>query len=149
MIYIMSGIPGSGKSSYIENCASPFDKIISRDEIRFSLLKEGEDYFAHEKEVLKKFKEAIRIYDEFTEWGNIWVDATNISKKTRRRLLNCISYNDVTCVYFPPNIEKSIENNSKREGKYRVPTEVIISQANRFETPTVDEGFKYVVEVKY
>lgn len=149
MIYLMSGIPGSGKSTFIKENMTPFDVIISRDAIRFSMLKEGEDYFAHEKDVLKKFRDQIKFYDEDSSIGNIWIDATHISRKVRRKVLNDIFYNQVTCIFFRPNVEKSIENNNKREGIYRVPEYAIREQALRFEIPTIDEGFKYIMEVLY
>ena len=61
VLYLLCGPSGSGKSTFAkledskrklvgENCL-----IISRDIIRFSLLKDGEDYFAHEKEVFNIF----------------------------------------------------------------------------------------------
>lgn len=148
MVYLMSGIIGSGKSTFIQEHAAPFDEIISRDKIRYSLLQDGEDYFAHEKEVLAKFKKYIQMCDEFTEWGNIWIDATHISKKTRRRILNLIKHNEVTCIYFKPDIEKSIEHNNKRDGREKAPEREIVRQAMMYEIPTIDEGFKWVLEVK-
>ena len=55
--YIMSGVPGCGKSTWARKFASENDNVvhISRDEIRFSLLKDGEDYFAHEDDVITIF----------------------------------------------------------------------------------------------
>ena len=42
-LMIMIGVPGAGKSTWCkENIKSPMQKYVSRDEIRFSLLKEGE-----------------------------------------------------------------------------------------------------------
>ena len=45
----MVGAPGAGKSTFIKNnkdklCGSV--NIVSRDEIRFSLLKDGDEYFS-------------------------------------------------------------------------------------------------------
>ena len=49
-LYLMSGIPASGKSTYAHKLAEKTGAVyISRDEIRFSLLKDEEDYFTHEK----------------------------------------------------------------------------------------------------
>lgn len=46
----MSGAPGSGKSTWCRNHGVSKYRV-SRDEIRFSVLKDGEDYFSHEKKL--------------------------------------------------------------------------------------------------
>ena len=57
----MCGPAGSGKSTWlIKQMKSKTDVCISRDNIRFGLLKEGEDYFAHEDRVKNIFYGAIR-----------------------------------------------------------------------------------------
>ena len=60
-LYILIGVPGVGKSYFAKKklMEGPGWKYISRDEIRYSLLKEGEDYFSHENEVFEKFIIAI------------------------------------------------------------------------------------------
>ena len=62
ILYISCGVPGSGKSTFLKNHTKPNEAIISRDEIRFNLLKDGEDYFSHENEVFDKFVDNI-IYE--------------------------------------------------------------------------------------
>ena len=50
-LYVMCGGPGSGKSTWIKKNLPTFKgytKVVSRDEIRFSLVKEGEEYFSKE-----------------------------------------------------------------------------------------------------
>lgn len=55
-LYILSGCPGSGKSTWAKSHINPyFDKYVSRDDIRFSLVKENEEYFSKEKEVYRLF----------------------------------------------------------------------------------------------
>ena len=53
VLYLMMGIPGSGKSTYAKQFALR-NKIqyISRDEIRFSLLQPTDGYFDKENEVM-------------------------------------------------------------------------------------------------
>ena len=55
ILYISCGVPGSGKSTFLNKTKGEEEVVISRDEIRFSLLKEGEAYFAHEEEVFRIF----------------------------------------------------------------------------------------------
>ena len=50
-LILMMGIPGSGKSTWVKNHMKSDDIYISRDEIRFSLLQPGDEYFSKEKEV--------------------------------------------------------------------------------------------------
>ena len=48
-LYLMCGVAGSGKSTWLKEHESGFNPshaIISRDKIRFSYLKDGDDYFA-------------------------------------------------------------------------------------------------------
>ena len=52
---LMCGIPGSGKSYWVRHHMTDADAYISRDQIRFSMLKEGEEYFSHENEVFEEF----------------------------------------------------------------------------------------------
>ena len=55
----MVGAPGSGKSTFARK-RFPNARYISRDEIRFSVLKPDEDYFSKEKLTWKMFIDAIQ-----------------------------------------------------------------------------------------
>ena len=48
ILYIMCGVPGSGKSTWAREHLTDNDVYVSRDDIRFSFLKEGDDYFSKE-----------------------------------------------------------------------------------------------------
>ena len=52
-LILFAGIPASGKSFWAKHNLTDNDLYISRDEIRFSLLQEGEAYFAHEDDVCR------------------------------------------------------------------------------------------------
>jgi predicted kinase len=43
VLYLMCGIPGSGKSTWIKQNKIESDAVISRDVVRFSLVKEHEE----------------------------------------------------------------------------------------------------------
>ena len=54
-LVLMIGVPGSGKSTWIQNRLTEKDVWVSRDTIRYCLLEEDDDYFAKEDEVIKLF----------------------------------------------------------------------------------------------
>ena len=59
-LYVLVGCPGSGKSTWAKkHLADTY--YVSRDEIRFGLLKAGDDYFSHEDEVYEKFIDGIKL----------------------------------------------------------------------------------------
>ena len=76
-------------------------------------------------------------------------DATNTTKKARKQVIEKARpyYDFIICYYFYPSLVKSLSNQAKRERQ--VPREIIARQINQWETPTIDEGFDYVCEIKY
>ena len=47
-LFLMSGVPGAGKSTFLKNrIKKDTSVVISRDVIRFSIVKPEEDYFSH------------------------------------------------------------------------------------------------------
>ena len=89
-VFIMCGIPGIGKSTWIKNFKSDNKIVISRDEIRFGLLSKEDDYFAREEEVLTIFSSKIREAIIKNENADIFIDATHLNESSRRKTLNMI-----------------------------------------------------------
>ena len=89
ILYVVCGTPGSGKSTFLKDIVNDNEKIVSRDEIRFSLLKPGEQYFSHEKEVYIKFLNAITL--NIRNGINVYADATHLNEKSRYKLLHGLS----------------------------------------------------------
>ena len=145
----MCGVPGSGKSTYIRNHLYEFNKpiIISRDQIRFSMVPEGEPYFSREDEVFAEFKKQIN--DSLArEDGDTIVDATHINSGSRKKLLNVISKENLKdtkivfiCKIIP--LEVALERNSHRIGREFVPEDAITNMYNNFNIPRVLE-FDYL-----
>ena len=155
--YLMVGLAGSGKSTIAKEieCAihmsSPkydeygrADKVvlISSDDIREEILGDVNDQTQNDKvfsHIHKLIKQAVRDYN------HIIVDATNLTIKNRRALLNCLDdkkdYHKIAYIVNTP-IEKCKENNSKRDRK--VPEYVIDNQAKKFEIPFANEGFNSI-----
>ena len=144
-LYILCGPSGCGKTTwaykYMYEHIEDDIRYVSRDEIRFSILKEGEDYFSHEKEVFKKFIDTIRytLIDGF----DVIADATHLNEFSRRKLTQAIdqyytSYN-IIYVSFDVKADKCIEHNTNREGRANVPENIIRNMCRDFRAPSLDE----------
>lgn len=150
ILYISCGIPGSGKSTFLKKVAKKNESVISRDEIRFALLKEGEEYFSHEKEVFKYFVNIIT--DHINSGLNVYADATHLNYTSRKKLTDALleagcQPADVQAIYFDIPLNVCLERNEKRKGtKAYVPRGVIRRMFYQLEFPiefsttwTVDE----------
>lgn len=143
-LWIPVGIPGAGKSTYL---ADTIVKV-SRDAIRFSLLKEGEDYFAHEDKVWELFVQTIQ--ERLNEgWDRVYADATHLNRAARKKLMNALDLEgvEVNCLYFNTPLDVALERNDKRTGRALVPRSVIRRMYNQLEKPTHDEGFTKILQI--
>lgn len=142
-LILVCGLPGSGKSTYLSKFEHNINcKIISRDKIRFSLLKEGEDYFSHEKEVCKILWEQIN--ESLTENKDTYVDQTSLNVESRAYLLNHITTHYELCniIWFNIPINICLERNENRkETKAYVPRGVIRRMSYQMVPPSYNEGF--------
>lgn len=128
-LYISCGIPGSGKSTFLKKYVGKDEAIISRDDIRFTLLKEDEPYFSHEEEVYSSF---INIIAEHINKGiNVYADATHLNKWSRKKLLYSLEAigckpSKIEGIFFDIPLSICLERNEKRKGtKTYVPRGVI------------------------
>lgn len=149
-LYVLSGLPGSGKSTF---CKQNNDKAIhvSRDVIRFSLLKEGEDYFSHEKEVTNIFWSQINCL--LKQGKDVFADQTSLTMTSRGLLLSHI---EIPCekilMQFQMPIKICIERNEKRKGtRAYVPPSVIHNMNRSFTEPQEYERFDkvYIVDENF
>lgn len=146
-LLMLSGIPGSGKS-YWANCyikgRENYVCIVSRDKIRFSLLKEDDDYFAKEKQVVRIFAEQIQKALDDDKHQIVIADATHNTYKSRISLLKRLVLKnvDVIPVCFNTSLEKCLENNNKRVGRENVSEKAIKFAANIRSEP-YNDGFDY------
>ena len=143
---MMCGVPGSGKSTYVAT-NFPDATVISRDAIRFALLKDGDDYFAYEDTVLQIFYAEIQNAIDSDKENDIIIDATHLTPKARaaclKELKNLDKVNLVALSIEVP-IAVALYRNSKRTGRARVPDTVIRNMYKSYRIPTVEEGFNEV-----
>lgn len=146
-LYLMIGVPGSGKSTYAKNILKYGDIYISRDEIRYSLLTEEDDYFAKENEVIKTFIDNIDkslVNEEYC--GDVYADATHLSPKSRAQVLNQLKNKDkVSAIYLDIPLNLILERNTKRKGRALVPENVVRRMYNSIILPTKAEGIEKLI----
>lgn len=145
-LWIMVGIPASGKSTFIATHDNFFNErkaVISRDNVRFSMIKEGDSYFSREKEVFNEFIRQIKISLE--ENFDTIVDATHINAGSRSKLLRALGDSlkniEINAIVIRTPLDVALERNSKREGLSLVPESAIRDMYSHFTIPTLDEGF--------
>ena len=140
-LYILCGPSGSGKSTWATNfIKNKHIAYVSRDEIRFSILKQDEDYFSHEKEVFKHFVQAIVHY---ISYDDVVADATHLNEFSRRKLTQAIDMytTDYKIIYVVFNVdaEMCVTHNANRSGRANVPENIIRNMCRDFRAPTLDE----------
>lgn len=141
ILYMLIGVAGSGKSTWVDTFCRDAFYYVSRDEIRFNLVKEDEDYFSHEKEVFEKF--AGTITQTLVYGFDVVADATHLNMTSRRKLTCAIDKNftdyNIVYVIFDTKLETCIARNNNRTGRAQVPEDVIRNMYNSFRLPREDE----------
>ena len=143
-LFLMCGPAGSGKTTWVREHATPGASAhISRDRIRFNMVKEDEYYFSREDEVYMEFVRQI-MKALSCEWvDEVYVDATHLTKNSREKLIKevdncCIPY-DLIAIVVKPILEKCLFQNALRVGRERVPEKVIINMYTSYQSPLQDD----------
>ena len=142
-LFLMVGLSASGKSTIAKGLAEDHKAVIvSSDAIREEICGNVFDQSKNE-EVFKIFHKRIRKY--LYEKRNVIADATNITMKSRRAIINNVKKMDVEIIAYivPKRIEECIRDNMDRE--HPVPEEVIYKQEKRFQIPFIEEGFDRII----
>ncbi|MBQ2591854.1 MAG: ATP-binding protein [Candidatus Riflebacteria bacterium] len=144
-LYIMCGVSGSGKSTflskYIENQENCF--VISRDKIRFALLKDSDDYFKYESIVKKMFYSGITAALQMGY--DVFADQTSLTIAARRKLVgNVQGFSGVNAIWIDTPLVTCIEQDSQREGRAFVGARKITTMFNSFIPPSFKEGFSQI-----
>ena len=139
-LYIMVGIPGSGKSYIAKQIAKNICcTIVSRDTIRFSFLNKEDEYFTKEKEVFKEYINEIQYY---LDNGEIVIaDATHLNQRSRYKLLSALMLRDddyVVPLVINTSLETCLKRNTQRTGRNRVPQSIIKSMFDTLTDPADD-----------
>ena len=147
-LYMLVGVPGSGKSTWIKNNKHDAVVLSTDNYIERYAMKTGKTYNDMFKELIDVATNEMGRDLEYAVKNNrdiIW-DQTNLTVKSRKGKLNKIpkDYKKVA-VYF--SVPKDLRDRlASRPGK-TIPEPVIISMINQLQPPTKEEGFDEIVAV--
>src|SRR5664280_163935 len=138
-IVLLVGLPGSGKSTYLEKMGV---RGLSSDGIRKLLADDETDQTIH----VRVFETLCYLLGQRLAIGRpvTYIDATNLTPEERRpyleigRAWGC----EVEAVFFDLPLEVCRERNSRRVRV--VPGDALVKMAAKLVPPTADEGFSRV-----
>lgn len=155
VIYVLVGLPGSGKSTWVQNNSHELGDFayISTDKHLEDMAKEqnltyNQSFNVNFKEADKRNKESL--LNAIKHNKNIVWDQTNMGSAKRRKILNQIpnNYTKIAVVFSVDDEElhKRLETRHKETGKY-ISKNVIDEMKNRYEEPSYEEGFTEIRKV--
>jgi predicted kinase len=147
-LYMLIGVPGSGKSTWIANQDWTKDiPIVSSDKfIDEHAAKEGKTYnevFADYVKIATQLMDNQVLICKANNTDIIW-DQTNTSVKSRKAKLDKLEgYEKIAVVFRTPEKEELDKRLAQRVGKH-IPANVMESMIANLQEPTEEEGFKEI-----
>lgn len=143
-LIIMCGPPGAGKTTY----ASKFDEYeyVSRDDIRFNMLEDGDEYFKYELQVWNDFVSNIVQCLENEE--DVIADATHLNKASRNKLIKTLQQRinfkeqaiEIECWCIEQSLSECVQHNCNREGNKAVPISILRRMYEGYTRPSFEEN---------
>jgi predicted kinase len=139
-VILAVGLPGSGKSTYLEN-------PISSDAIRLQLADDETDQTIHARVFATMrylLKQRIALKRPVT-----YIDATNLTRRDRRPFIALARKHgcEIEALFFDIPLDVCKARNSSRARL--VPDHVLDQMAAKLEPPSVAEGFSRIEVVRY
>lgn len=139
-LFMMVGLPGSGKSTFTSNLATMNCVIHSSDKIRKELLGDVNDQ-SKQTDVFAELHR--RVYRDLNAGKDVIYDATNLNYKRRMQFLQELRrrVDEVwaVCIIIPTPYQECLRRNANRDRV--VPDEVIERMYRSFDPPMYAEGW--------
>lgn len=151
---ILVGVPGSGKSTWVQNQEYIEDQYIAStdDIVHHVATMYGMTYNEGFKDLIK-FADRVmwrELAISAEDGERIYIDRTNMSIAARKKFIDFLKPYGYTfdCVVFDrPEDDEEWERRLDRSGK-TIPWEVINGMLASFQMPTEDEGFESITVIE-
>jgi predicted kinase len=154
-LYMLIGVPGSGKSTWFSNYVKevtkgPHNTALASSDMYIELLarSRGKTYNEVFQDVIKEAEKAMyeSVMEAVADNADIVWDQTNLNRKTRaKKLIMIPDHYQKIAIYFPTPDDLDARLAS-RPGK-TIPEHVMKSMISSLEFPQYDEGFDVIYDV--
>ena len=147
-LYVLIGIPGSGKTTWVQNQDWARDCVyVSTDTwVELEAERQGRTYSEVFEEYMPKAVNIMsaQVIDARDQGRDIIWDQTSTTVISRQRKFNMLpGYYAIAVVFRCPDTDELVRRLSSRPGKV-IPVDVLHSMIKNFEIPTEEEGFKEI-----
>lgn len=168
IVWMPIGIQGSGKSTWVRNNKDQLGDYAYinadtyREDLQRDMQKTNSEWKFRHTDGASQRKVFGRVDDEVKKAiennKNVVLDMMSLTPKNRKtyitRIRSLAKSKPVKfiAVYFPANVEKSVEriNKSRKEGDINYVTgDIVKGAAERLVSPSKEEGFDKIIIVKY
>lgn len=145
-INIMSGVPGCGKTTFINNNAQLSEVKLHRDDFRSNLRKimKTDEYFpVPASEEWGLWTHNINKHIELFPEENIWIDQTTIGTGALAKLikdLHLVDGDHIIVHVFNLPLDVCMQRNAQRTGMARVPDSVLESMHTNFTSKLITKS---------
>lgn len=149
-LFMLIGVPGSGKSTWIRSRNHDAVIVSTDDKIEAAAAAQGKTYNEVFDAEIKAATAAMRedVKQAVKDKRDIIWDQTNLTAKTRRGKMGQVpkSYERIALFFPTPDSEELQRRLASRPGK-TIPDHVIASMLASLQPPMIDEDFDAIYEV--